>query len=282
MQLGFIGVGPQRAGTTWLHEQLIQHPSVCLPMPPVKETFFFDRSFERGIGYYESFFAADQREHKLVGEFGPSYFDCADAPARISRLNPRCKIIVNVRNPVDRAYSLFIHMASYGEVPTDFASAIERAPGILSTGRYRVHLERWMGTFSREQLHFVVLDDIEREPQRVFDTLCAFLGLPAEAAPRVASGRVNVARLPRSPRLRRFRSMLWQALARNQRHETLRMASKLWRMGPGRLERVRPAEKWPRLTTAQRQQLSNLYEEDIRFLESILGRSFEGWRTESG
>jgi hypothetical protein len=282
MRLHFIGIGPQRAGTTWLHENLVQHPDVCLPKPPIKETFFFDQAFENGIDHYASFFAEGPRERaRAVGEFGPSYFDVAGVPERIRSVNPDCKIVVSVRNPVERAYSLFIHMTSYGEVPLDFERAIKKAPQILTSGRYRAHLERWMGVFPREQTHFVVLDDIKRDPRRVFDALCGFLEVPADACALVADSAVNAARLPQLPRLRRLRSRVWHALARRQQYGALKFASKLWRLGPARFDRARPSEKWPQLTSEQRARLGTYFEEDVRFIESVLGRSLDAWRQQT-
>jgi hypothetical protein len=218
----------------------------------------------------------------VVGEFGPSYFDAPLAPARIRSINPACKIVVSVRNPIERAYSLFIHMASYGEVPADFEKAVNKAPQILDSGHYRVHLERWMRSFPPEQLHFVVLDDIQREPQRVLDELFAFLELSRPPGAQPLPSPVNAARLPSFPALRRLKATVWQALSRRNHYAALRVARGLWRIGPARFERFRPKDQWPRLTLEQKRQLYARYEDDIRFIESTLERTFPDWHVAAG
>src|SRR5690554_3991052 len=107
MKLDFIGVGPMRAGTTWLHHALSQHPEIVLPRE--KETFYFDRYFDRGEAWYAAHFE-ERLGSALYGEIGASYFSSDAARERIYASSPGALIIVSVREPAERAFSSFIHL----------------------------------------------------------------------------------------------------------------------------------------------------------------------------
>ena len=110
----FFGLGPQRSGSTWLDGCLRQHPQCALPVK-TKETFFFDRYFDRGLCWYERQFDVG-REVRAVGEVAPSYFGYPDAPIRIAQLFPDARLIITLRNPIERAWSHFLHLWRKGDV----------------------------------------------------------------------------------------------------------------------------------------------------------------------
>jgi hypothetical protein len=192
--LHFVGVGPQRTGTTWLDEVLRQHPGLCLPRQ-VKETMFFDRDYERGLSAYAAHFR-HRRPGQLCGEFGPTYFDAPEAPERIARLNPACRIIVGLRDPVERALSLYKHYWMLGQVRGGVREAVQAMPRLVTSGRYTVHLPRWRQTFASEQLHFIWLDNIASDPQSVLDGLCAFLGEAPMKLPPKGEQPIGTATVP--------------------------------------------------------------------------------------
>jgi len=93
----FVGVGPGRTGTTWLHEVLKGH--VNLPAG-IKETDFFTTNYNKGIEWYADHFR-DADRIRPTGEINP-YFGFPEAAERIAIHIPRCKIICTFRNPVER------------------------------------------------------------------------------------------------------------------------------------------------------------------------------------
>src|ERR1700736_2074405 len=97
---GFIAVGPQRTGTTWLHE--VMKPHVGLPRG-TKETDFFLKNYAREIEWYREYFRGYPTELPL-GEVDPNYFGEEVARERIEKHIPHAKIIVTLRDPVARAY----------------------------------------------------------------------------------------------------------------------------------------------------------------------------------
>ncbi|MGZ8918140.1 MAG: sulfotransferase family protein [Methylobacter sp.] len=100
----FMIIGAQKAGTTALYEYLSRHPQI--QPTKVKELHYFncEARYKNGIEFYRSFFQLDT-ESKLLFDASPGYLNNANAPKRIYAHNPNVKIIILLRDPVERAYS---------------------------------------------------------------------------------------------------------------------------------------------------------------------------------
>ncbi len=106
-KINFLIAGAQKSGTTALDAYLRLHPEIC--MASEKEVHFFDNEaifFQEPVDYsiYHSVFSPDSK-HKLLGECTPIYMYWHDAPKRIWQYNPEMKIIIILRNPIERAFS---------------------------------------------------------------------------------------------------------------------------------------------------------------------------------
>lgn len=103
----FVIAGTQKGGTTALHSYLSDHPEICMADP--KEVHFFDddRNFSSGSPEYSKYhaFFSPENTHRLLGEATPSYMYWREAPKRLWEYNPKMKIIILLRNPIERAYS---------------------------------------------------------------------------------------------------------------------------------------------------------------------------------
>ncbi len=219
----FLIIGTAKSGTTSLHGWLCEHPFV---EPAVKkEVHFFDYDFYRGVDWYRSHFPAERTraafegEHGrpfLTGEASPSYISHEWAPARIAKILPHAKLIVAVRNPIDRAYSQYQMSRREEEEPLEsFAEAVAAEEArlrdecarlranprynswpigcwsYLLRSRYAEQVERWFELFPREQFLFVKAEELESRPQETLNRVYAFLDL----APHVNEqlGRLHVA-----------------------------------------------------------------------------------------
>src|SRR5437016_5579333 len=170
----FIIIGAQRCGTTSLFEYLARHPSFSLPSQ--KELHFFDYQYHNGADWYRKQFPL-LLGGVITGEASPYYLLHPHVPRRIRDWNPDVKLIVLLRNPVDRAYSHYYHEVRLEAEPLDFEAALdveaERMEGqvermradpyyysynhqhfsYVSRGIYIHQLESWMtSVFSREQV----------------------------------------------------------------------------------------------------------------------------------
>ncbi|MBE9011849.1 sulfotransferase domain-containing protein [Pseudanabaenaceae cyanobacterium LEGE 13415] len=270
--LDFVCVGPQRTGTSWLDKLLRYHPELCLPKN-VKETMFFDRDYEKGIEYYWDYFS-DRQSNQRCGEIGPTYFDSSIIPNRIQAINPNCKIIINLRNPISRALSSYHHHLGKGRVKGTFTDAIAQIPRIIDAGRYQLHTTRWLETFGADQVSFLLLEDIEFEPERVLSQLYEFLDVSTIEMPDLGKKRIGEATSPKYPLLAKVAAQSATWLRSNRLHHVAELGKAL-----GVTKVYRGGERsLPDLTIDERYQLIEHYESDIAFLEKLLGRDLSPWR----
>lgn len=272
-RLHFVGVGPQRTGTSWLHQVLLHHPALCMPKG-VKETLFFDRYYEKGLSWYATHFA-HRVPNQLCGEIAPTYFDVAVAPARIHKCNPACQIIINLRNPVDRAFSSYRHHLMKGRVSGSFAEACIQVPRILDAGRYTKHILRWLDTFGADRVTFVLLEDIASHPETVLNDLYDFLGVETISMPVEGHTKIGSAvTIPRYPRLARIAAQGVTILHTHGLHKLVRLGKAL-----GLRKIYAGSEKRTiKLAVSEQIQLLKMYEADITFVETLLNRDLSVWR----
>jgi hypothetical protein len=209
----FMIVGAKRGGTTSLYNYLLEHPQVAPLFPArqqIKGVRFFDLNFHRGVGWYRSHFPAaaagrqDRNGRRVIaGEASPYYLFHPLAAERAGRAVPEAKIIVLLRDPVERAYSHYKERVRHGAEPCgSFEEAIDREPGrlageeeriladptyhsfahehhsYLAQGRYLDMLPRWRERFPPERLLILPSEQLYADPQAMLDRVLAFLGLP--------------------------------------------------------------------------------------------------------
>lgn len=177
--IDFLGIGAQKAGTTWLHEMLSLHPRIALPA--IKEIHFWDVHYARGIPWYESHFADEPGI--LHGEITPAYAILPTARIRECHEHfPWLKLIFIYRDPVERAWSsakmalrraeMTIHEASDQWFLDHFKSA-----GSLARGNYETCIKNWLSVYPRERLLVLRFEDIRDRPAAALSVCCRHLGL---------------------------------------------------------------------------------------------------------
>ena len=209
----FLVIGTKRGGTTSLWRYLIQHPLVprLFPAWNTKTSHYFEENFGRGEAWYRSHFptakhrAALERRHggpSKAGEAAPLYMFHPLVAGRVADLMPDARMVVLLRDPVERAHSHWKERRTEGVEPLDFPAALaaeqsrtagerERMiadPGYFSTaydwftyrerGCYLDHLEPWLTHFDRSQLLFVASETLYREPAATYARILDFIGLP--------------------------------------------------------------------------------------------------------
>jgi hypothetical protein len=189
----FLIIGVQKGGTTSLFHYLRQHPKIKLPRN--KEIHFFDRYFRKGILWYRSWFPLCLfNKGFTTGEATPSYMWDKETANRIKNILPDVKIIVLLRNPIDRAYSHYhMELKKKREVNTDFETAISKEIEFLQQGRsdyenaetsylirglYAYQLERYYHFFGKKQVMIVQSEDLKTQPEIVLNQITDFLELP--------------------------------------------------------------------------------------------------------
>src|SRR5690242_4033623 len=141
----FLVIGAQRGGTTSLYQYLQVHPFI--EPATTKEVHFFDRRFHKGLAWYRGHFPtalekyrADRLHNRLflIGEATPDYLFHPHTPRRVARILPWVKLIVLLRNPVERAYSHYHHAVDLGYEHLPFEEAIRREEERLGTEREKM------------------------------------------------------------------------------------------------------------------------------------------------
>jgi len=277
----FFIVGAQKAGTTSLHAYLGQHPDVYVS--PLKEPAYFmaeeipERYRMSWDTYVKLFSAAGDRA--AVGEATAGYLWSPSAPANIAARLPHAKIIVSLRNPVERAYSQYLHMLTHGATTRSLREQVyasQSAQGeyfgytwpFLELGLYSLHLKRYLASFPREQLHICFFEELQSEPRALLARLFGFLGVAADFAPNLAL-RYNVPQVPRLPVVTRalLRSPAWPYVRR--------LLPDAWR------RRARPLLIRPRasleLSPPDRALLVDYYRDEVGELSRLLDRDLRGW-----
>lgn len=179
----FIGIGAQKCATTWIHANLAPHPQLFVPVS--KELDFFSYNYLRGFAWYRQHFAT--ASGKVAGEISPSYLVDAEAAARAYAYDPRMRILVALRDPVERAYSNHLHEVRKGLYPladTSFETALAENPMYLDQSRYGRHLERWFALFGRQQMLVVFQEEIAAEPEHHLRAIYRFVGVNDGWLPR--------------------------------------------------------------------------------------------------
>jgi radical SAM protein with 4Fe4S-binding SPASM domain len=197
----FLVIGAQKCGTSSLYHNLIRHPSI----QPAgrKEIHFFDEHYEKGMDWYRSFFPPmGLFEGMISGEASPRYFFLPQVPGRVARAFPGIKLILLLRNPVDRAYSQYHHNYRNHRVKESFAAAAAaelgqkadeeqleqllndpvarkkyRRSSYLARGIYVKQLNRWLACFPLTQFLILKSEDFFMDPANTMNRVFAFLGL---------------------------------------------------------------------------------------------------------
>jgi hypothetical protein len=308
----FFIVGAPKAGTTSLYAYLDQHAQVY--MSPLKETYYFapevrPENFSeeerprilRDMHALEEYLGGDMREKRFgglvskwddysklfravtdeiaIGEATPHYLWSETAARNIAGRFPHAKIIISLRNPVDRAFSDYLHMLTAGVIRRTFREQIyanlrckNKQIGLawpfLEYGLYTEQLQRYFGEFPRSQIHISLYEDLARTPELLISNLFAFLGVDA-------GFDTDISQRHNEPRIPRFTGAAYLL--------------KKWRLWPF-LGSLVPAPLRPRLRSlvlrsraslvmdpADRAFLTDYYRDEVGKLAALLDRDLSSW-----
>ena len=201
----FIIIGSMKCGTTSLYYDICEHP--CVSAAAYDEIGFFDSNFHLGLNWYRSMFPTkgqidDVRRKEgvaITGEDTPFYFWNPIAAKRIQKILPNIKLIIILRNPIDRAYSEYQDLVSRESNSPSFETFIEneintRKKGIIITeenfeifnqndsyllkGIYVDQLKIWTKLFPKEQIITLSTESLNSEPTASMESVFQYLNLP--------------------------------------------------------------------------------------------------------
>jgi len=201
----FLLIGAGKSGTTSIDKYLKAHPQIF--MPPKEPCYFafsglsdtqlnqiqdLKYNFPRSVltlKDYTKLFASSQ-EGQILGETSPIYFHNENAPLQIYKFIPDVKLVVILRQPVDRLYSRFLHLAGEGRPPTEsFKEVINKnsiwwtRDDLIQEGFYFTNLSRYIGLFPHANIKIVFYDDFVSNPQELMKEIYDFLNVSTNFIP---------------------------------------------------------------------------------------------------
>ena len=252
----FLIIGAQKSATRWLRTHLGEHPEVFTP--DTEPSFFnYNPRFEQGLDWYRTLFEGWDGE-PIVGEATPAYMmwrglmwrgDPARTADRIDESLPGVRLIALLRNPVDRAYSAFIHHMWRGRIPPD-ADLLERvrsvAPehdklGLIEGGWYAESLTPYFARFG-ERLRVFLHDDVVENPEQTYAHALEHIG----ASPGFVPPELERVLFSRKP-------------SKNSAYHEDKGGRR-------------------KLTSAERAEIYAYFRRDVERLEEMLGRDLSAWR----
>jgi hypothetical protein len=222
----FVIIGTQKGGTSSLYQYLRAHPDVLSTVK--KEVHYFSRYVGAGEEWYRSNFPllvelsalqAVRGRRPLVGESSPSYLFHPLVGERMRDLLPDVRLIVLLRDPVERAFSHYRHKVRQGRESLSFADAIAAEPerlgahegfehrdvfefSYVTRGRYAEQLQRWFAAFPRERFLILRSEDLYEHPAEAYRRTLDFLELEPAGLPRFEVHNRGIA-MPMDPAVRR-------------------------------------------------------------------------------
>lgn len=235
----FIIIGTLKSGTTSLYDYLTQHPKILPAI--VKEVRFFSSFFTNGYEWYFSHFPNSLNQDCLSGEATPGYFSSARVPERLHSTLPNAKLVLCLRNPVDRTLSHYFMDVREGRQSQTLEQILEKLekksnlfdnnqqnfldkiPLCFSDSFYYFHLRKWLKFFPLSQIQIINSQDLFQSPNEIVNDVFEFIGL--------------------------------------EKYETLDF-------------KIRNEGQYSRVSDSIRHQISSLFEPQNRLLEKLTGRKF--------
>lgn len=264
-------IGTAKAGSTWIYNVLTHHPEIY--MAPGKGLYFFDGHYDRGMPWYLSHFQAANGQ-PVLGEVSHSYLYSGDACQRIAELSPAARVMVCLRDPVDRAFSSYLDAIKNGQFDGKFDAALEAIPSILDRGRYATYLRPYVETFGRENIHIGVFDELAARPRVFARKLYEFLGVEPLELPDRMTKKMMPAGTPRMPGLVRLAKTL-SAATKPVGARKLRGQIKTSRFIRNLLYRPFTDKNKPRMEPAMRAKLHEQYRAEVVALDELAGTDFQ-------
>lgn len=288
----FLVIGAEKSGTTWLADMLRQHPNIFIPAQ--KELHYFNRqmdeapelenyNFGKPANWYLSLFQG-AAEGQILGECCPAYLWDEQAPQKIRDFNPSIKILMILRNPVERFLSSYRYTIQRGLVgPANMQTVLRKYKALLlDRGAYHRQVKRYLDLFPRDQVEVFWFDDLRKDSRQLLLDVEMFIGVPA-FVPENISVESNITGEPRFPLISRAMA---SARRFTRRHHLTWLIESARALGLARLftslrERNKSGARASRtadLEDFDRTWLVNYYVEDVSNLEKLLNVDLSDWK----
>ncbi len=268
----FLFIGPDKTGSSWLYKMLQAHPDSYVP--PIKDIYFFDRYYERGLDWYLEHFREVPADARVMGELSHDYLFSPLAAERIQRDLPEVRLMTCLRDPIDRTHSHYLYLVRSGLTRAPFEQALEDFPELIDNSLYAKHLGPYFDIFPRARIKVLYFDQLKSDSAGFAAEAFRFLELPVPDDLAYDS-KVLPASKPRSYLLAKTAKM-GANLARD-----LGLAPLVGRVKNSRLAKLlyKPYAKdeKPVMQSETRAHLKQVFRPDVDALERLLGVNLSHW-----
>lgn len=295
LKIDFIGIGVGKAATSWIYSCLGEHPQICASRP--KETYFFLKGYyKENLTNYKSCFKHCKID-QIKGEFTPTYFHDKETPFLIKKHFPNIKLILCLRNPIDKIYSHFYFRKTRGKVlqPT-LEKALENneLDEELKQGFYYADLCRYLKYFPLKDIFIIFYEDIENNPVQFIQNIYKFLDVNENFTPKSIDKKINALSKDRlfipfvnsanAIKLNLFFEKYWLGRIIIKIAQKTKTRSFIrWLMIKNIKDNVtafkKPIAKAP-IDPKTKEYLWKIYKEDIKKLEKLLNKDLNFWKQE--
>lgn len=273
MRVDFMVIGAQKCGTSSLAAQLAEHPSICFCK--IKEPGYFHKveDWHSGLEAYHRLYSP--LDGQICGEASTLYTflpEWQDTHARLFAYNPELKLIYIMRNPVERVLSNYSHNLVRGFVKGAPESVVFQDPGYINRSRYGVQIRPYLELFPRENVLLLVFEEYVVDQLRTLQQISAFLDIAAEPFSQSAPAEKH-----RSVGQWYLKHPVLRTMVRSDMFQTLRPHLPVSIRQPIRRRLSNRLAQKPVFSPALRQMIWRLVEDDVRYVETLLGRRLDMW-----
>ena len=205
----FVCIGAPRCGTTWLSENLSEHRDIYIPGQ--KAMNYFNVNWNKGIRWYSDAFR--KGKNRVKGEISPLYFGSEIVLKRMHEQFPRIKIVVIVREPIQRLKSQVNLINNLRGEYKDLNFRINENPEILEMGLYHRNIKMVLKFFNPQQLLILNYNDIKDSPLSVLEKVHSFLGV-THVIPSKAESKVGYTLRPKYRSVEKLRIVAYEVLVK--------------------------------------------------------------------
>ncbi len=207
-----IFIGPLKTATSYIYDYYLHHPNVATS-EPVKELYYYDDHYDQGEDWYLSHFSP-KPDHKLMIDVSPSYLIDSDAMRRIKSDNPNAKIIMTLRDPLERFSSHVKHHIRHGYPYTGFNDLLAEHPRVIQGSQYETYVDKWIEAFGESNVSILDYRELTEDSAAFMKKICEIIDVPFNADYDFEH-KVNAAGTARSPFLMRVMHIVMRFLIRN-------------------------------------------------------------------
>ncbi|MGP1386976.1 MAG: sulfotransferase family protein [Thainema sp.] len=282
----FIILGAGKGGTTSIYRYLEEHPQIFLPT--TKELYFFafegepDREGVTDFETYKTMFASAPTD-QVIGEVSSIYLFRPQAAERIHHYVPNAKLIAILRHPAERAFSDYLFhvrnlhpsvMDEAGNKPLDFEHFVKQDGYFVQIGFYYEQLKRYYDRFPTEQIKIYLFDDLVKDSDALMQDLFMFIGVDPNFKPDTEK-RHNVSGAPKNAAL--YRLLKEKNPLRSAAATVLKLFLPVDARQNLRSRLIKQNLSRPTLQPEHRQQLIDIYRDDILKTQDLLQRDLSNW-----